>query len=50
MYLSPRKQLFVDTASELFGAGSILTKSQVKEASEIRREHLKEQLNDKKRT
>ena len=31
MYLSPRKQKFVDSASEQFGAGSILNKSQVKE-------------------
>ena len=31
MYLSPRKQLFVDTASDKFGGGSILNKSQVKE-------------------
>ena len=31
MYLSPRKQKFVDCASEQFGAGSILNKSQVKE-------------------
>ncbi len=30
MYLSPRKQLFVDTASDKFGGGSILNKSQVK--------------------
>ena len=29
MYLSPRKKLFVDTATEMFGAGSILNKQQV---------------------
>ena len=33
MYLSPRKKLFVDTATEMFGAGSIITNSQLKEAS-----------------
>ena len=26
MYLSPRKKLFVDTASEMFGNGAIITK------------------------
>ena len=31
MYLSPRKQKFVDFSSEQFGDGSILNKSQVKE-------------------
>jgi len=34
MYLSPRKQKFVDSASEQFGAGSILNKTQVKEVCE----------------
>ena len=33
MYLSPRKKLFVDTATEMFGEGAILTNMQVKEAS-----------------
>jgi hypothetical protein len=33
MYLSPRKKLFVDTATEMFGAGSVITNSQLKEAS-----------------
>jgi hypothetical protein len=33
MNLSPRKKLFVDTATEMFGVGSILTNMQVKEAS-----------------
>ncbi len=33
MNLSPRKKLFVDTASEMFGEGAILTNMQVKEAS-----------------
>ena len=33
MHLSPRKQLFVDTASNMFGAGSVITKSQLKEAA-----------------
>ena len=31
--LTPQKQKFVDSASELFGAGSIINKQQVKEAS-----------------
>ena len=33
MYLSPRKKLFVDTATEMFGDGAILTNAEVKEAS-----------------
>ena len=33
MNLSPRKKLFVDTASEMFGNGAIITNAQVKEAS-----------------
>ena len=33
MNLTPRKQLFVDTASEMFGVGAILTKSMTKEAA-----------------
>jgi hypothetical protein len=33
MNLSPRKKLFVDTATEMFGVGAILTNMQVKEAS-----------------
>ena len=28
MYLTPRKKLFVDTAAELFGVGSTITKTQ----------------------
>ena len=28
MYLSPRKKLWVDTATEMFGAGSIVSKSE----------------------
>ena len=28
MYLSPRKKIFVDTATEMFGAGAVITKSQ----------------------
>ena len=31
--LSPRKKLFVDTATEMFGDGAILTNAEVKEAS-----------------
>ena len=33
MNLSPRKQLFVDTASEMFGNGAILSKPQIREAA-----------------
>tara|TARA_Y100000310_G_scaffold158187_2_gene157617 strand:- start:145 stop:1311 length:1167 start_codon:yes stop_codon:yes gene_type:complete len=33
MYLSPRKKLFVDTASEMFGAGAVLKKAEVIEAA-----------------
>ena len=33
MYLSPRKKLFVDTASEMFGCGSIISKSDSIEVS-----------------
>ena len=33
MYLSPRKKLFVDTATEMFGAGAVITKSQKTEAA-----------------
>ena len=33
MHLSPRKQLFVDTASEMFGVGSTISKKQIIEAS-----------------
>ena len=34
MYLSPRKKLFVDTATEMFGAGSVISKQNVREAAE----------------
>ena len=34
MNLSPRKQLFVNAASEMFGNGSIVNKQQVREASD----------------
>jgi MoxR-like ATPase len=34
MYLSPRKKLFVDTASEMFGDGAVITKAQKAEAAE----------------
>ena len=34
MNLSPRKKLFVDTASEMFGVGAVLTKKELKLASE----------------
>ena len=34
MYLSPRKKLFVDTAAEMFGDGSIISKQNVREAAE----------------
>ena len=33
MYLSPRKKLFVDTATEMFGEGATLTKAMTKEAA-----------------
>ena len=29
MNLSPRKKLFVDTATEMFGAGAVINKQQV---------------------
>ena len=32
MYLSPRKKLFVDTATEMFGEGAVITKSQKTES------------------
>ena len=34
MYLSPRKKLFVDAATEMFGVGSIVSKQNVREAAE----------------
>ena len=34
MYLSPRKKLCVDTAAEMFGDGSIISKQNVREAAE----------------
>ena len=34
MYLSPRKKLFVDTASEMFGNGAIVSKAMMKEAAD----------------
>ena len=33
MYLSPRKKLFVDTATEMFGVGSVISKAESIEAS-----------------
>ena len=33
MKLTPRKKLFVDTASEMFGEWAILTKAMTKEAA-----------------
>jgi len=33
MYLSPRKKLFVDAAAEMFGDGSIISKTMTKEAA-----------------
>ena len=32
--LTPRKKLFVDTASEMFGAAAVLTKAETKEAAD----------------
>ena len=34
MYLSPRKKLFVDTASGMFGDGAVISKQNVREAAE----------------
>ena len=34
MHLSPRKQLFVDTASEMFGNGVIMNKTMTRQAAE----------------
>ncbi|MCS5612257.1 MAG: MoxR family ATPase, partial [Candidatus Poribacteria bacterium] len=34
MYLSPRKKLFVDTASEMFGEGAIITKQNTRDAAD----------------
>ena len=34
MYLSPRKKLFVETASQMFGSGAIISMAQLKEAAE----------------
>ena len=34
MYLSPRKKLFVDTATEMFGAGAVITKQETATAAE----------------
>jgi len=33
MHLSPRKQLFVDTATEMFGIGAILSKPEIRTAA-----------------
>ena len=33
MYLSPRKKLFVEAATEMFGEGAVLTKAMTKEAA-----------------
>ena len=34
MYLSPRKKVFVDAASKLFGAGTIINRDNVKTAAD----------------
>ena len=34
MYLSPRKKLFVDSATEMFGDGAVISKQNVREAAE----------------
>jgi len=34
MYLSPRKKLFVDTATEMFGEGAVITKAEKTAAAE----------------
>ena len=33
MYLSPRKKLFVDTATKMFGSGAIISKQMIREAA-----------------
>ena len=33
MIFSPQKQKFIDSATEMFGAGSVITNKQIKEAS-----------------
>ena len=33
MYFSPQKQKFIDSATDMFGAGSVLSNQQVKDAS-----------------
>ena len=33
MYFSPQKQKFIDSATDMFGAGSVLTNQQVVDAS-----------------
>ena len=33
MYLTPRKKLFVETATEMFGEGAVITKAMTKEAA-----------------
>ena len=33
MNLTPKKQLFVDTAAEMFGDGAVITNAQVKESA-----------------
>ena len=33
MNLTPQKKLFVDTATEMFGDGSVITNAQVKEVA-----------------
>ena len=33
MYLSPRKKLFVDTATEMFGAGATINKKEMVKAA-----------------
>ena len=33
MYLTPRKKLFVDTATEIFGDGALMTKNMIREAA-----------------
>jgi len=34
MYLSPRKKLFVDTATEMFGVGSVINKKECVKVTE----------------
>ena len=42
MYLSPRKKLFVDIASEMFGNGAVISKQNVREV--LKKQRFRSQL------